>query len=154
MMPTMIRPRLALVLCASMLGACATNGSDGDGSVSDADPRSGVWSYQDGGITQTDCDSTDALYTDPDTEFLLTNNGDGSFTIAQGEHGDFDCSIDGDDFECPQRLYDELSVDGYDAVVSWQVSVAAPSTETTRWRASRSPTWPAPAAIARSPRWP
>jgi hypothetical protein len=117
--------RTLILLAATCMHACVGGDSAGEGdSVPDADPRSGVWSYHDGGIVETSCDSTEMVYVDPDTSFLLTNNGDGSFTIAQGDREDFDCDIDGDDFDCPQRLFEELSVDGVDATVSWQVSVS------------------------------
>ena len=57
---------------------------------------------------------------------MLDNNGDGTFTVTADENV-FDCSLDGDNFSCPARLYGENDVGaatGLDAVVHYNVSVS------------------------------
>ncbi|MCP4606950.1 MAG: hypothetical protein GY847_41640 [Proteobacteria bacterium] len=84
-------------------------GCDDDDSESQANPRSGIWDYHDEGIEENTCE-TDDLLTDPDTSFLLTNNDDGTFTVDQGAYEDFDCTIAGSRFDCPKRIYGDISI--------------------------------------------
>jgi hypothetical protein len=117
----------ALIPCVFTLAACGGSGSsDGDGDAGGgdpADPRSGTWSYFDGGIAEATCENAEELYRDPNTSFLLTNNGDGTFTVDQGAEEDFTCDVTGDDFDCPQRLFGSEMVEGVDAVLYYEVSI-------------------------------
>lgn len=116
-------PLFAVVLLS--VPACTGSDNDGgDAAAPDAEPPSGVWSYRNGGIVDTDCDSTEMAYVDPDTSFVLTNNGDGTFTVDQGQEEAFDCTVNGDNFDCPNRLFSEFTQDGIDATVTWQVSIS------------------------------
>jgi len=97
-----------------------TAGPTGGGA--DANPRSGLWSYEDQGIQENSCGMD--LYRDPDTTFGLTNNNDSTFTVDQGSSAeDFDCTITGSSFNCPQRLYGEYPINGVDANLKYTVSI-------------------------------
>ncbi|MGB1014914.1 MAG: hypothetical protein ACPG4T_12325 [Nannocystaceae bacterium] len=88
----------------------------------DANPRSGLWSYEDQGIEENSCGMD--LYRDPDTTFGLTNHNDNTFTVDQGSSAeDFDCTITGSSFNCPLRLYGEYPIDGVDAKLKYTVSI-------------------------------
>lgn len=116
------------LLSLSLAVALAACGGLGDGDGDDeggapADPRSGTWSYFDGGIAMATCENAEELYRDPNTTFLLTNNGDGTFTVDQGAEEDFSCTVSGKGFDCPQRLFDQIDVDGADAVLTYDVAI-------------------------------
>ena len=97
-----------------------TAGPTGGGE--DASPKSGVWSYEDQGIQENSCG--DDLYRDPDAVFGVKNNNDGTFTVDQGSSAeDFDCTITGSGFNCPQRLYGEYPITGVDAELHYTVSI-------------------------------
>ena len=118
-----------VVLALSALGCGDGSGSedgdgDGSGGSSDVDPRSGVWSFSGGAPVDDTCGLED-LYVDPPGNFTLSNHGDGSFTINDGQNA-FDCELDGDAFACPERLAGTRDVGGdfmLDAVVEYTVSV-------------------------------
>lgn len=85
-------------------------------------PPSGIWQYMDGGIIESTCGEGD-LIRDENKSFRLTNNGDGTFTVDQ-ENQDFDCTITGKTFECPDRLAGtDMPIPDVDATLSWHVSV-------------------------------
>ena len=116
----------SLAIVALLTTGCAEDdpeSSASSGTGADAAPPSGVWLYMDGGIDKNNC-GTDDVYRDADTQFVLTDNGDGTFTVDQGAQEDFTCTIDGPDFDCPNRLFAEEPVDMLDATVSWQVSLS------------------------------
>ena len=110
---------LTFACAVSLTVACA------DGGGSDIEPRSGTWDFSGSAPTDDTCGYPD-LYTDPPGNFVLENNGDGTFTVTAGENV-FDCTLDGDNFSCPERLYGENDVGaaaGLDAVVHYTVSVS------------------------------
>lgn len=109
---------LTFVCAASLIVACAEDGG------SDISPRSGTWDFYGSAPTDDTCGYPD-LYTDPPGNFELENNGGGSFTVTADENV-FNCTIDGANFSCPERLYGENDVGaaaGLDAVVHYTVSV-------------------------------
>ncbi len=132
--------RTALLLCGVLVvGLLAVGCDDNSGSTESAtdsetgnetagpgmaDPKSGVWDYDDQGIADNSCG--DDVYRDPDTVFGLTNNNDGTFTVDQGMSAeDFDCTITGSAFDCPSRLYGEYPVGGgIDATLKYNVTIA------------------------------
>ncbi|MGB1276928.1 MAG: hypothetical protein ACPG77_14375 [Nannocystaceae bacterium] len=88
----------------------------------DANPKSGLWSYDDQGILENSCGVN--LYRDPDSTFGLINNNDNTFTVDQGSSAeDFDCTITGSSFNCPQRLYGEYPIDNVNANLKYTVSI-------------------------------
>ena len=98
------------------------NGDSGDGpSGDDADPRSGEWDYTEWVANRNDCD-LDENYGNGGGNFGLDNNGDGTFTVIPGDGSDpFDCDIDGDSFDCPNRATAEEPIQGgYDATLVGQ----------------------------------
>ena len=115
---------ISLLLCTVLASACAKD--DGE---DQANPPSGVWRYFDDGIGENSCGTTTDLQKDPDTTFTLTNNEDGTFTVHQETYGDFDCTIAGMDFDCPERLAideefeDPANPGTVGATVSWAVSI-------------------------------
>ncbi len=87
-----------------------------------ADPKSGVWDYEDKGIAENSCGND--VYRDPDTIFGLMNNNDGTFTVDQGMSAeDFDCTLNGAAFTCPERLYGNYPIEGIDATLIYNVSI-------------------------------
>jgi len=121
-----------LALGTSMFAAIAMAGCDESeqgggfsGPDGTAEPPSGVWRYDDEGVSENTCGDGIDLTRDPDTEFLLTAGGDGTFTVDQGQAGeDFECTIaDDNSFSCPFRLYGEEVLTEYDITLTWNVSV-------------------------------
>ena len=75
----------------STLPATACNESSGNLPPT-YEPVSGVWNYTNEGLVSNTCGADD-LYTDPSTEFYLTNSGDGTFTVLQQSEDNIDCSL-------------------------------------------------------------
>lgn len=92
-----------------------------DGGAGDVEPRSGVWDYSDYNANQNDCNVPED-YGNGGGGFGLVNNGGGSFTVIPNDGTEaFDCSLDGADFDCPDRATEEAVVDAdYDAVLIGQ----------------------------------
>jgi len=114
------RCEISLLLCAILAAACSEEGEEV------ANPPSGVWEYTDDGFGENTCGTVD-LQKDPDTTFMLTNNGDGTFTVHQETYGDFECTITGMEFECPERLAIDQDVENPPgtvvATLKYQVSI-------------------------------
>ena len=86
------------------------DGSDGDGS-GDVAPRSGVWDYSEYTPSRNDCNIPND-YGDGDGGFGLQYDGGGTFTVFPNDGtAAFDCALDGADFNCPDRLTEEVDVD-------------------------------------------
>lgn len=114
-------------LCFSLGGAVLLLGTTacGDGSTGAPptyEPPTGVWTYVNEGILSNSC-GVDNLYTDPNTEFYLTNNGDGTFTVAQGTDEDFTCTMSAEDFSCPDRLGGTVMPDQLAVTLTWQARI-------------------------------
>ncbi len=126
------RSSLAVSLAIVGLGLCplgcdeTDTGSSFSGPDGQAEPPSGVWRYDDGGVSSSTCGDGLDLTRDPDTQFVLANNGDGTFTVDQGQAGEpFDCTIASDNtFGCPSRLFGTEEVSEISATLTWNVSVA------------------------------
>jgi hypothetical protein len=125
-MPSVMGTRrfeISCLLCAIVAAACVKD--DGE---DEANPPSGVWIYYDDGFGENTCGTAD-LQKDSDTTFTLDNNGDGTFTVHQETYGDFECTITGMEFDCPERLAideefeDPANPGTVGATVSWQVSI-------------------------------
>lgn len=105
-----------------------SNGSaDETGSPGDADlPAEGTWLYTETGNTTNDCDFLE----NPSNgwgEYRVEIDGDG-FLITPGDSTDpFECSAGGGQFECPERLQDEMSEGTSTLQVYVQVSGDLPS---------------------------
>ncbi len=113
--------KLVLILATALPLAC------GDLSSGDAlaDPRSGTWSFAGSPPVDDSCGLED-LYVDPPGTFTLTNNGDQTFTIDDGENV-FDCELEGANFSCPERLTGSEPISPelmLDAVVEYTVGVS------------------------------
>lgn len=125
--PTLLFVALVASGTSVALTGCddADSGSGFSGSDGVAQPPSGVWNYQDGGVQENTCGDGLDLTRDPDTSFLLTYNDDGTFTVDQGQAGeDFDCTISADNtFSCPSRLYNMETITEINATVTWNVSI-------------------------------
>lgn len=100
-------------------------GSGGGGSV---EPADGTWVFSGGPISDDTC-MVDDVYVDPPGTFTLVNNGDGTFTINDGENT-FDCTLSGASYTCPSRLTGTVDVGadsglpGAEAVLSYNVEVS------------------------------
>lgn len=101
---------------------CEDGGSNDDGPA--PEPQTGVWQYADEGFVEMGCGSADVYVDEDGVLFELTNHGDGTFTIGQGSAGDFECSLSGRSFSCPERLTVEEPVPDADATISYHVSIS------------------------------
>jgi hypothetical protein len=120
-MATRVWTSICLATVALALApACATTSEEDGGTP---EPRTGTWTYEDLGILDNTC-GWDEPWTDPDTSFHLTNNGDGTFTIAQDTYGDFECTQSGSDFECPDRLAGDFPYPQYQVTLALDVSIS------------------------------
>jgi hypothetical protein len=80
------------------------------------DPASGTWDFSAGEQTQNTC-NYDGIGGRSGL-FQVTNEGDGRLTIDPEDGTDpFECTLDGADFDCPERFQDEQDVTGYDATL-------------------------------------
>jgi hypothetical protein len=112
---------LAIPGCSSLSDLEAALGTGGAERA--ADPPTGVWSYFDGGFVSNTCGTTE-LYRDPDTQFVLVNEGGGTFVVQQGQdYGDFPCTVEGEVFICPERLTTDMPVEGTNATLFAHVSI-------------------------------
>ncbi len=109
---------LVLYICAIAVTIAHGCDDDDNGASSERNPPTGVWSYDGQGVEENTC-GTEDVFEDPDTNFILTNNGDGTFTVDQGAVNDFDCTITGNNFSCPERLYGEFPVAVFDVTLSY-----------------------------------
>lgn len=133
---TRLSPRLVLPLLAALaliVPACdggddEDSGGSGGDSGGSADPQDGTWVFSGGPLSDDTCMVQD-VYVDPPGTFTLANNGDGTFSINDGENV-FECSLDGAAYSCPSRLTGTVDVGadsglpGAEAVLSYNVSVS------------------------------
>ena len=90
--------------------ACAGDSSSdtGDATSTEApppgaiEPVSGSWTYIQTSVDADSCDVVELLGLDAGA-FAIVNGGDGTFTVDDGTY-QFDCTIDGADFTCPDRF--------------------------------------------------
>ena len=84
------------------------------------EPRTGTWLFTNDEVKTNTCKVDIAA-----GDFALINNGDGTFTVDPEDGTDpFKCVLDGDAFDCPQRLQGTISEPGVDAVISFNVRAA------------------------------
>jgi hypothetical protein len=108
----------ALLVLSVLLPLLACDG----GGSGDVEPKSGSWAYNGGTVSDNTC--SDPPPTDPEGNFTLTVTGDGRFTVLDGDFDSaFECTHDGESFNCPKRASGEVTEDGVDAVVTYNVSV-------------------------------
>lgn len=107
-----MKRRLALVL---LLAACS--------SEAELEPKSGVWNYNGSQVVMSTCG--DNPPTDAVGKFTLTVTGEGKFTVNDENFSNsFECSHDGDAFNCPVRLAESNKpIDSIDATVFYNVSI-------------------------------
>ena len=104
--------RSTLALLA--LAACST---------ADIEPKSGTWTYNGSMLASNSCGA------DPPTEaagnFTITVTGDGVFTVKVPDFAEpFDCTYDGDEYNCPERLADSNKpVETVDATLFYDASI-------------------------------
>ncbi len=106
--------RLSFALFA--LAACSGDSSSdtGDATSTDApaagaiEPVSGSWTYIQTSVDADSCGIADLLVLDAGA-FAIVNGGDGTFTVDDGTY-QFDCTLDGADFTCPDRFGGEGTV--------------------------------------------
>lgn len=85
-------------------------------------PRVGVWEYDGGEITDNTCGEYARV--EEVTFFRILSAADGIFAIEQNEpYGDFQCSIQGDQFVCPNRLSGSETNAQANVRVDWSVQV-------------------------------
>ena len=119
----MLRTGLAIALCV-FLPACGElgggEGGESEGAAPGADPQTGAWLYQEGASISDTC-MIPGWDVDGTTEFGLTNNGDGSFTVLR-EGQDIECTVAGDNFSCLPVALDPIMQDGLDATFNLEVT--------------------------------
>lgn len=85
-------------------------------------PSVGVWEYDGGEITNNTCGEYARV--EDVTYFRILSAADGIFAIEQNEpYGDFQCSIQGDQFVCPNRLSGSETNAQANVRVDWSVQV-------------------------------
>jgi hypothetical protein len=89
-------------------------------SGSATDPKSGTWTYTSAGTPSDSCGIVPLLGLDNGT-FELVNNGDGTLTIDDGDWV-FDCTLEGSDFDCPDRFPGGYSTSGTEIAVDGTAS--------------------------------
>jgi hypothetical protein len=96
---------LCFVIVSTALAAACGDGGSGPGSTN---PPTGTWHFNGGSVTDDTCEYPDPP-TDPDGDFTITNNGDGTFTVDEADGTRmFDCTLSGSSFSCPDRLYEDI----------------------------------------------
>lgn len=106
----------AVFLALCIVPFTSSCGGPGGGEVR---PKSGTWGIAFSAPSVNTC-GTEVDITSGD--FRVTDNGDGTFTVdPQDGNAPFDCTIDGDSFECPERVHATLSQSGIDAVVTVKI---------------------------------
>ena len=121
----MFRVGSLLFACVVAVGAClslgcSAGGSDGGETGADVSPRTGVWFYDEGANVSDSC-MVPGWDVDNSTEFGLTNNGDGSFTVVR-EGQDIECTVPGEDFSCLAVSLDPIMQAGIDATFNLEVT--------------------------------
>lgn len=104
--------------------------SDGDGGDSDGDggdsvqPRTGVWRYAEYDENRNDCDLPPD-YGNGNGGFGIDDLGGDRFVVIPNDGTDpFDCTLDGADFDCPDRATEVVPAGPpYDAVLLGQARV-------------------------------
>ncbi len=90
----------------------------------DVRPREGVWIHEPGAITEDTCMLGDNTATDPYGEFTIAELEGDRFTIITDADESFSCTLLGDGvFECPNRVVESFSEDGFDATLNINVRV-------------------------------
>lgn len=119
-----------LAFLSLVLAACSGGGDDtssGDDTPGDpdarpsgsGDPETGQWSYDEYNVSGQGCNVGNQLNTDGD--FALENHGNGTFTITPADGTDpFQCTLDGGDFDCPDRATESYEDPGLDARIDGQ----------------------------------
>lgn len=104
---------LLLALCIVPIASCGEP---------EVEPVTGTWTIVNSAPSMNTCgDAAEASSGD----FLLTNNGDGTFTVDPQDGTEaFHCTIDGDAFTCPERLQETVTQAGIDAKVDIKVSAS------------------------------
>lgn len=86
--------------------------ADDTGSPGGADtPAEGTWLYSETGNTTNDCDFIEEP-TNGWGEYRVEHDGDGFRVVPGDETAPFDCNAGDGQFECPERLQDEMSEGG------------------------------------------
>ena len=81
-------------------------------------PAEGTWSYTDISPINDECNvGADIVVTG---QFVIEDNGDGSFHVdTLDSQPNFDCTLSGSDFTCPNRIAD--SYEEADTTLTWHV---------------------------------
>lgn len=87
------------------------------------EPKSGTWTFVNREVTKNTC--TDDQTEPNEGDFVVLNNGDGTFTIDPDDGSElFLCTLDGDSYTCPKRLQETVKIDGTDARLEIRVSAS------------------------------
>lgn len=84
-------------------------------------PTPGVWRYDEYGAAENTCNSSE-VDLDQSGDFRVFEVEGSEFKVDPLDGTDiFDCDLDGDDFDCPDRHAETIPVDGVDATLDVQV---------------------------------
>lgn len=124
-MPTRSNPLPLFLLCSfSLLApACTLGGGDGDdddGGPVVGGPEEGSWFYSEGNVADG-CSFTEEVSNGGGNFEITNSSGSGFHVIPNDGTPEFDCSLDGNDFTCDNRLVDSLDEQG----VTIEVNVVA-----------------------------
>lgn len=91
-------------------------------SSSDIEPKAGTWTYN-GSVLETNSCNVDPP-TDAAGNFTLEVTGDGAFSVDVPSFNTFECTVDGDEYNCPERLADmNKPVATLDATLFYDASI-------------------------------
>ncbi|MEM6991724.1 MAG: hypothetical protein AAF721_14555 [Myxococcota bacterium] len=82
----------------------------------DIDPRAGIWFIDNDGVIEDTCKVSAVQLTSGEFKVFRAEDGDLIIDPQDGTEP-FKCTIDGDAFECPNRLSQTISVGSFDAEV-------------------------------------
>jgi hypothetical protein len=84
------------------------------------EPENGEWAYDELSVTQNTCPND--FYTPVDSTISILYDGGNSFIVNAGADNPFDCSLSGEEFECPNWSNGTVPVPGLTATVEYRVS--------------------------------
>lgn len=107
---------MAHLRCLLTLLALSSLGCGAD----DIQPVTGSWFYAEGETISDTCE-VPGFSVSASTDFHLSNNGDGSFTVAR-DGQDIECELDGSEFDCVPVPLDPVNNDMFDATFELEVT--------------------------------
>lgn len=84
------------------------------------EPETGQWFYDELSVAQNTCPND--FYSPTDATIAILYEGGNSFDVNPGTDSAFDCSLSGEDFECPNWSRGSVPIPGLTATVDFRVN--------------------------------